>query len=609
MVEYTSNKRNVNGSIPFKLIKKNMKSIFYLFIQFIHQKFCLKLIQLYNSIININVFYGFNSKNTYLTILNLKLRISSFLNNIVSILKIFYLKFRFKLQNLNTSLNIKLKIILGKKLYPMMLLLFFNFNSLFVKFIYMYLNIVSILFGIVLSISLYSLTNIITFVSILFCLLVFSSFIIFVREFNINFTTSFIQLIIERDYSKYLQKIILIKFLLFYIYITSDFSLCESTWSKFAHDVFIGVGNQIGVQPKTTVSTLETVGIIAILGTISVGSIHLYNWSTGNVKTSIDERLNAIEYQLNQNSRQLINISECQRDYAEINANAFTAIGTAMHQVESNNINVLNELHNKVDNITSKINTIEINLADNQYAMEQYINLNVKEKLVSLENKFTSFSTSPNLTDDDRKVLSEIGLEINNLSNHVQNIPQSTIERTLSIVNSPELAFRSPYLPSLNNKTIDILNQHMRKQINTSHHRSHSTTDMLAESKVSKSTAFEQYQTVKFLVSNNKIVNVSIEGNIIPSSNIITSIGSRVFNHIPVDVILKTVSTAITSTLAGTMTMVTFNALLNTFGFGSGSVNTSNRLSLPSTMSSSERAGHTVITSLKDFIRGLKNGF
>jgi hypothetical protein len=579
-----------------------IKSILNIFNQFVHQKFYL-IIKLYNSIINIK---GFSSKNTYFTIFYLKSIFSSFLNNILSILKIFYLKFIFKLKNLNSSLNIKLKIILGKKLYPMMLLLFFNVNSLFIKLIYMYLNIVSIIFGIVLIISLYSLTNIITFVSILFCLLVFSSFILFVREFNITFTTSFIQLIIERNYSKYLQRIILIKFMLFYIYITSDFSLCESTWSKFAHDVFIGVGNQIGVQPKTTVSTLETIGIIAIVGTISVGSIHLYNWSTGNIKPSIDDRLNAIEHQLNQNSRQLLNISECQRDYAEINAAAVTAIGTSISDIDKNNIIIFTDLHNRINNINSKIDNIENHLVSNKQSMEQYISSNVQEKLNSLETKFNAFYERSNLTDEDRKILSDISLEINSVNTHLQTIPQSTMERTLAIVTSPESAFKSPYSSVLPNKTIELLNKNMRKEINTVHHRSHSTTDMLSESKTSHSTDFEKYQTVKFIIANNKIKSVSIDDTVVSSSNIIRSIGNKVFNNIPTDFMLKTVSTAIANTLSGTMTMYAFNALLASFGFGSGSINTSR--TLPSTMSSSERAGYTIITSLKEFLRGLRGG-
>jgi hypothetical protein len=603
-----------------------MKSIFYLSIQFIHQKFCLKLIQLYNCIISINVFYGFNSKNTYLTILNLKLRISSFLNNIVSILKIFYLKFRFKLQNLNTSLNIKLKIILGKKLYPMMLLLFFNFNSLFVKFIYMYLNTVSILFGIVLSISLYSLTNIITFVSILFCLLVFSSFIIFVREFNINFTTSFIQLIIERDYNKYLQKIILIKFLLFYIYITSDFSLCESTWSKFAHDVFIGVGNQIGVQPKTTVSTLETVGIIAILGTISVGSIHLYNWSTGNVKPSIDERLNAIEHQLNVNNQVLVRMStsfnqnfnsiiDAQNKYAQINAHAISIIGESIVKVEQASVENLRILDTKLNSIETKTTNIENTLVQNREAMEQYISTNVQSKLNSLETTFRTFSNKSNLSESEREQLNDLELEIRGLSTTLNSIPQSNIEpssTSLTVNNSYDLNIvQSQLRSSLDAASFTSLQNLMNKNVNkiSERNRPHSSSDLrlLSESKSTSTefTSFQSKQTITFLIEHNKIKNMVINDSLSTSPNFITSIGNKLFNHIPTEFILKTVSTAITSTLSGTMTMFALNSILANFGFDSGS----NSRALPSTMSSSERAGHTVITSLKDFIRGLKNGF
>ena len=148
----------------------------------------------------------------------------------------------------------------------------------------------------------------------------------------------------------------------------------------------------------------------------------------------------------------------------------------------------------------------------------------------------------------------------------------------------------------------------MNNEIKVVHnHRSSSTSNisLLPDSKTTQSTEFERYQTVKFLITNNTIKSVSINDTVVPSSNIITSLGNKIFNHIPTEFILKTVSTAIANTLSGTMTMYAFNALLASFGFGSGSVNTSR---LPSTMSNSERAGHTLITSLKEFLRGLRGG-
>jgi hypothetical protein len=490
----------------------------------------------------------------------------------------------------------------------------------------MYLNTVSILFGIVLSISLYSLTNIITFVSILFCLLVFSSFIIFVREFNINFTTSFIQLIIERDYNKYLQKIILIKFLLFYIYITSDFSLCESTWSKFAHDVFIGVGNQIGVQPKTTVSTLETVGIIAILGTISVGSIHLYNWSTGNVKPSIDERLNAIEHQLNVNNQVLVRMStsfnqnfnsiiDAQNKYAQINAHAISIIGESIVKVEQASVENLRILDTKLNSIETKTTNIENTLVQNREAMEQYISTNVQSKLNSLETTFRTFSNKSNLSESEREQLNDLELEIRGLSTTLNSIPQSNIEpssTSLTVNNSYDLNIvQSQLRSSLDAASFTSLQNLMNKNVNkiSERNRPHSSSDLrlLSESKSTSTefTSFQSKQTITFLIEHNKIKNMVINDSLSTSPNFITSIGNKLFNHIPTEFILKTVSTAITSTLSGTMTMFALNSILANFGFDSGS----NSRALPSTMSSSERAGHTVITSLKDFIRGLKNGF
>lgn len=487
------------------------------------------------------------------------------------------------------------------------------------KYSKMYLNFIVFMFGSVLFISLYSLLHIIPFMFIIFNLLILSSFVIGCREYKINFTSSIINLVINRNYSQYLERFILIKFFLFYIYLTSDYSYCASSWLEATHNIFVSIGTKGGLQPKTTVSTLETIGMIAIVGTIGIGSINLYNWSTGNTKRSIDERLNSIEQQLQLNNRNISSVhnnvnsmAKAQDDYAQINAQCFSTVGNALQVIEENNVNISNSLNTKINNIDQKTTNIETTLVNNKLAMENYINLNVKTKITSLQTTFNNYINRSNLTVEERQALSNIHSEITSLTDHLQNIPQLNIEHTLPIVNSSNSNSNLDFKPALESQSMKHIHSLLNKNTQQVHlNRSHSTTELISESKSLKnrgSTAFEQYQSLKIVIANNKIKSVSIDdiSNSHSDPGIVTSIINHTFKNIPTDIILKTVSSAITSTLTGSMTMIAFNALLNSFGFGSiGSSN--NRLALPST-SRSEQIGNSAMTSILDFLRGIGRG-
>lgn len=483
------------------------------------------------------------------------------------------------------------------------------------KYSKMYLNFIVVMFGSVLFISLYSLLHIIPFMFIIFSLLVLSSFIIGCKEYKINFTSSVITLIINRNYSQYLERFILIKFFLFYIYLTSDFTYCSSSWLEATRDVFITIASKGNVTPKTTVSTLETIGMIAIVGTIGIGSINLYNWSTGNTKRSLDERLNIIEQQLQLNNQNLIRVNTninalavSQDQYAQINSNCFIAVGNATQMIEEHNTNNLNILNEKLDIISHRTQNIENTIIENKLNMESYIDINIKTNLTSLENKFNAYVNRTNLTDLERIELEAIGLEISTLTNNLQNIPQSHIENSSLTFKSSSL-LTSPFKNPIDSKSMKNINSLLSKQTQqVPYNRSHSTTELLSESKIERSTAFEQYQTLKIIIANNKITSVSIDDISVSNSDpgLVTSLIKHTFKNIPTEVILKTVSSAIANTLTGSMTMMAFNALLNSFGFGSIS-SSNNRLALPST-SRSEQIGNNTMTSILDFFRGLRRG-
>lgn len=479
------------------------------------------------------------------------------------------------------------------------------------KYSKMYLNFIIIMFGSILFISLYSLLHIIPFIFLIFSLLILSSFVIGCREFNINFTSSIINLVINRNYSQYLERFILIKFFLFYIYLTSDYSYCASSWLEATHNIFVSLGSKSGLQPKTTVSTLETIGMIAIVGTIGIGSINLYNWSTGNTKRSIDERLNAIEQQLHLNNQNIAavhtnvqNITQAQDNYAQINANCFITVGNATTMIEENNTNNLNILNEKLDMIFYRTQNIENTLIENKCNMENYIDINIKTSLTSLENKFNTYVNRTNLTDLERVELEAISLEISKLTNNLQNIPQSHIESSLMF--TPSSILTPPFKNSIDSKTMKIINNALNKDI-TQITRRNSTSHipLAAESKKPEFTSFHNKQTVTFIIENNKIKNMSMDD--IPSSTgIATSIIKHTFNNLPTEFILKSISTALVNTLTGSMTMLAFNALLNSFGFGS--ISSSNtRLALPPT-SRSEQFGNNTMTSILDFLRGIGRG-
>lgn len=168
-------------------------------------------------------------------------------------------------------------------------------------------------------------------------------------------------------------------------------------------------------------------------------------------------------------------------------------------------------------------------------------------------------------------------------------MPQSHIESSLMF--TPRSVLTSSFKNSLNSKTMKIINNVLNKDI-TQINRRNSTSHI--------PLAVESKKTVTFIIENNKIKNISTDD--IPSfSGIVTSILKYTFNNLPTEFILKSVSTALVNTLTGSMIMLAFNSLLNTFGSVSSS-------SIILALLPTYQLGQNTMTSILDFLKGLQNG-
>ena len=109
-------------------------------------------------------------------------------------------------------------------------------------------------------------------------------YFILVYYLNIEKTPStcleYLKLFFKKDFSLFLQRIIIVKFLFLYVYITSGYTYCNSCYTTAMHNAFVYTGVKMGIEPHTTISTLETIGMITVAVGVTYCGIKGYQYLT-----------------------------------------------------------------------------------------------------------------------------------------------------------------------------------------------------------------------------------------------------------------------------------------------------------------------------------------
>jgi hypothetical protein len=102
----------------------------------------------------------------------------------------------------------------------------------------------------------------------------FISIILTLRTIEIH--NKFLCLIVNRDYTLLFQRLIFVKIVIFFIYLNCHITYCVPDWTETVHNVYIGIGKSFGVKEKTTVSTLESIGMLTCTVGTMYGGIYIY---------------------------------------------------------------------------------------------------------------------------------------------------------------------------------------------------------------------------------------------------------------------------------------------------------------------------------------------
>jgi hypothetical protein len=137
-------------------------------------------------------------------------------------------------------------------------------HNIFNKIIFYYFSILTLTLFLVFVYSAYTNLSINIFLYFLLFIIAFSFFIFFCRKFII-FKDKYVLKFLNMNFIYIIQRMLVIKFMLLYIYITSDSVYCSSVGTKALKNTFVDIGNGMGVEATTTVSTLELVGMCTII--------------------------------------------------------------------------------------------------------------------------------------------------------------------------------------------------------------------------------------------------------------------------------------------------------------------------------------------------------
>ena len=436
--------------------------------------------------------------------------------------------------------------------YPLKFIL--NIN-LFEKVFKIYFQALSILVSIVLIYILYISINDIAFIFILFVVIIFSLILIYLKKIRFKTNSKFINLLLNKDYTFLIQRILIVKFLFFYCYIATDYAYCDSFITRAMHDVFVSIGKSSNVEPQQTVSTMETMGMLATIGLVGYGGIKVYKFCTKTPPKSppksyedtvkemeerINNRLDVTDKKMDDLSKKLDDVHSSLSSILESDAKA-----SADNLVES------------VDRIDNELQVVKDSLLSSQ----DNLGVAIKEDLVnnfdrveSLIKKNNEMTNRYNFSRNDLEEFEGLQKELSTL---VRNNDNATPMRLVA--------------PRPNYTRLDRVMQPARGPIRgpigsnrrvLNNPRNISSPNTTNESLVGQS--FEVTAASDTNIVFTAISNVSNPFREI-TTTVVNRITTRVF-HSSSDVILKVLKHQVDNVLQGSITYTAFVTVLKSLG-------------------------------------------
>lgn len=500
----------------------------------------------------------------------------------------------------------------------------FSLNSILL-YIKRYIQIILICFFLLILYSLY--ININSFYLIIICLnLLFLIFLILLIKKNTSFfnnNTLFSKILLNlsnKNYNFFIQRILFFKFIIFYIYVSSDFNYCDSFITQILHNTFMEVGKNIGITPKTNVSVLETIGMFTIISTISYGTIKGYQLLNGIENKTINDRLNNIETKLNeiyykQNNTDInINIlDEKINKVLEVESQIIKGIEVSSQIIEEKICRVGNDLNNVEKEIIKELNDITTNQV-NKNIFESQINSlsnNINNNINEVKNKIIEKLNHEEINEETKIELQNLLIELSNLNESTKKtindinldiVPYSTINSLPeNIQNLIGFKPKSTYTPELTN--FNPITRKMYGEIRKTQSLSNSSfkksnfevNDSLIIQKNINDIELKKYYELRATDNSLTFSEVFInEMKQEPSS--ISKVARTLCNNIPIDVIYRTTTTILSQAIANSISLSTVVILLENLG-----------LKTPSYPSNAENAGRVISHTIRDFLRGMKN--
>jgi hypothetical protein len=522
-------------------------------------------------------------------------------------------------------------------LYPVnikLILLIINFNGLLFgvlylllhsKDVYILLNSSTILintlykiflyiFSIIFVYSFYVQLTIVQFLLLIFFIVLFIQFINYIRTKKLS--NKVLNLLANKNYKKWFERIILIKIILFFGFIFNDqLFFCDNFWTRVAHDTFVQLGSHVGIQPKTTVSNLETMGMIFAVGSICYGTIKAYQYFILPPKPSVEDKLNILFLKMDEMETRITNQIENSslNSFETVNLvhEKVLELGLLVTKVQSDLVDVDNHLLNFVGQSMDKHNTLYELILQNNKETTDLLQDQINNNFMLINQKLDQYIQKMNEIDLDPDVkfnLQSLHAEMQTLLLDQSNLVSSTIStsndvsRTITSLTQPNLLPERLKKIS-NNKEIKQYLESYKKQM-----------EDLKPNPSSSSLSIPRIQSVPESKQSNNLLLLykrteNANGAIIfekyyPSSELspttdLSRIASRAFNNLPLEFMLKVISAAIQNSVSGLITVSALNTVVNSFrsllGFGTSSISTS------------ERIGEATIKNIKDFIRGIRN--
>lgn len=475
----------------------------------------------------------------------------------------------------------------------------------------LFINIFTIVFTLFFTSVLYISIDIKMFVLLIFLILILSNFIIYYKYNILTVYNKYIVIILNKDYSFLLKKIVMIKFILLYLYVVEDVSWCDSSFTRIAHDIFMSMGTKVGMEPKTTVSTLETIGMFTICGGIAYGSIKGYQHFTGTGPKSINERLDLMERNMNRNNIEIyskftelkeqvddtrINLINTVADYQRENIEHFTHMGNALIDVNT-----------KIDVIDNKVTNLTEVIATNQ----TQINTIIKEEFRSQLNKIDELQQRQrdvinrnidNLTESDKIILTQVYGDFESILKKSDEVTERLPQHLSSALSILEPSYKPFTLNTYRTNSLKNIEKIANKRKNELH-RSNSldldnlpttpSTSIVSSLPINKSFKISE-------ITDTKIVFTSIGSSVTDlTTGLINNASKHIFNLPINDYVIKIIYNGLGQVLSNTLSGIAFAEILKLLNIGSN---------IP-TITTSQNVGSVLSSTLREFVNGLKQGW